>query len=74
MTIGELKEGEFAITTEGLGILAMSPRSFRPSKEAEECANVVHLANGIGAFLAHSRCVRATAEQAFAAAREYLGQ
>ena len=48
MKVGELIQGQFAITDSGMGILCLSDLSFVPYDQ--ENANVVHLANGIGGF------------------------
>jgi hypothetical protein len=68
MKIGDLEEGKFAITEEGMGVLALSSRSFVPHDQ-EIYANVVHLANGIGCFLKSQRCRECSKEEAFAAAK-----
>lgn len=69
MTLGELREGQFAITNKGMAVLGLSRRSFQPIEV--DYANVVHIANGIGAFLKTDKCEVVTPEQAFEAAREY---
>ena len=69
MTVGELKQGEYAITQSGLAVLALSPRSFKPLNEKD--ANVVHIANGMGAFSQSDLCTPTTRAYAFEVAAKY---
>ena len=70
MKIGDLQEGDFAITNAGLAVLALSPRSFRPQMDGD--ANVVRLANGIGAFTKTTSCTKVTKAEAYATAILYV--
>ena len=69
MILAELGIGEYAITDNGLAVLGLSDRSFKPLHEDD--ANVVHIANGIGAFRRNTRCNVVSAERAFEVAMDY---
>ena len=69
MTVAELEAGQYAIVDNGMAVLALSKRSFLPKDEAY--ANVVHLANGIGAFSKNTPCTIVSMETAFGVARSF---
>lgn len=70
MKVGELIQGQFAITDSGMGILCLSDLSFVPYDQ--ENANVVPLANGIGGFPKKQRCRVVAAQEAWSATEEWF--
>jgi hypothetical protein len=67
-TLGQLEEGQYAVTTENMAVLAVSSLSFTP---VGDHVNVVHIANGVGSFPPHMQCVICSQEEAFNTAKEW---